>query len=200
MMTDTRTLAQMESEIDSARTLAQAEMSWAALPDRADNPFTGACDKLRALESEAQQMRLRAKGEQLVKAHAELQQIEAEVERLNSERQDLDGQVADLGKSELILKWQKAPAAARALGWGHSWEMVAAWFMSNKARAFAPSDILSRASWPPALLFDEGTDRATIIAWREAEARAAFVTSQWQTANAKRDHLLSRFPELKAVA
>jgi hypothetical protein len=195
-LTDQQALTLLDSKIEDARKVADAEAAFEAANAGVPNPWAHAREALTQLEAEREKLRLRIQGEQISKALTDLKALDSELERAQEERRVADHNLRILADSAPVVKWKAATAIAMRLGYGHSLHLYQEWILSGKSRTYAPECILFFESQGPEELRFSESEREAVRKWNQAKGESNVALSTWSSLAERRAALLRERPEL----
>jgi hypothetical protein len=110
-----------------------------------------------------------------------------------------------LAESEIVQRYKAAGGVCRQNGWGHSWVMFQQWFEQGKPRYSGMPEcgaffLDSPQAKAVGVSFNLESDRAAVIAWRQAVGDSEKALMAWSSLADRRQRLLQERPELRDVA
>jgi hypothetical protein len=190
----------IETDIANAKLTAEAEIAFAAANPGTPNPWTGAQDKLIAMEAKWQNDELLRRGQEITAALNDLKRLDDDLVAASERRAATEAGLAALAESEVVKRWKAGFDVSRSYGWGSSWEQWAAYIESARPLdRHAPGYFFRSNECPQELKFDDG-DLILVRQYTAAKHERDLALLHWGALQERRSALLSEHPELAAIA
>lgn len=190
----------LDAEIERAEIAAEAELCFDAVTGESANPFAGARDRLRSLESERLREQRRARGEVLVQALDAFKAVNGEIEVLGIDHRKTQAAIGELRLHPVIKRFLAAPRYADAYGVRAIWGILGPFLASDAPWESRPTRVSDQyvASLPESLRFLE-SERPVIREFATLENHAKQLSWTYSILIKRREKLTQDHPALQML-